>query len=242
VLSFVLLVLTWCGPAGSAAHATPAALAPAPVAAADVVSRATGIRYRHGVAYLQAPSYPRDFMHLRYVNPGAPKGGRFRIGEMGNWDSFIDVPLSGRAVSGVATLADPGSLIHDSLLSHAIDTLSDRYGRLAEGVSVAPDGAWIAFLLRPGARWHDGQPITAADYVFSFEVYTTKANPTIRQSLAPFERIEVLNAREIRYWVRPESRSQADLVLRIATSRRRRWSRRWAAGPIASGASGPAAR
>ncbi len=210
LMAFCLLAIV---PAGQVAPA--ATTVPAPAAADDEVSRATGIRYRHGVAYLQAPSYPRDFAHLRYVNPNAPKGGRFRIGEMGNWDSFVDVPLSGRAVSGVATGADPGALIYDSLLNHAIDTLSDRYGRLAEGVSVAPDGAWIAFLLRPGARWHDGKPITTADFVFSFDVFTTKANPTIRQSLAPFARIEVLNAREIRYWVRPESRTQADLVLRI---------------------------
>lgn len=178
-------------------------------------SPVTGITYRHGIAFLQAPSYPVDFRHFRYVNPNAPKGGRLRIGEMGVWDSFIDVPVTGRAVAGVSVSADPGSLIYDSLLSHAIDTPTDRYGRLAEGVAVAADGAWIAFKLRPGARWHDGRPITTADYVFSFDLYQTKANPTIRATVSPFARLEVLTANEIRYWVRPEARRQQDLAMRL---------------------------
>jgi len=178
-------------------------------------SESTGITYRHGVSYLRDPEYAPDFPHFRYTNPGAPKQGRIRIGEMGNWDSFVDVPVSGRPVAGVGVVADPSSLIYDSLLNHAIDTLADRYGRLAEGVAVAEDGAWIAFRLRDGARWHDGRPITVDDYVFSFEIYTRKANPTIRQSMAPFERIEVLNSREIRYWVRPPERGQPGLAIRI---------------------------
>lgn len=182
---------------------------------ADFTSPATGITYRHGIAYLREPEYPAGFTHLRYVDPDAPKGGRLRIGEMGNWDSFTDVPVSGRPVAGVSSLADPAALVYDSLLTHAIDTAADRYGRLAEGVAVAEDGAWIAFRLRDGARWHDGQPITVDDLAFTFEVYTQKASPTLRQTMQPFERIEILNDREVRYWVRGPMRGQQALPLRL---------------------------
>ncbi|MFU8817759.1 MAG: ABC transporter substrate-binding protein, partial [Pseudomonadales bacterium] len=182
---------------------------------AAYTSEATGIRYQHGIAYLHDPSYPADFAHFRYVDPDAPKGGRFRVGEMGNWDSFIGVPVSGRPVSGVSVSAEEFSLIYDSLLTHAIDTTSERYGRLAEGIAVADDGAWIAFLLREGARWHDGRPMTVRDYAFSFDVYAEQASPTIRLAMAPFERLEILNEREIRYWVREEMRQQPSLPLRI---------------------------
>jgi microcin C transport system substrate-binding protein len=188
---------------------------PIDAARADILSSATGITYSHGVAYLREPEYPVDFTHFRFVDPNAPKGGRIRFGEMGNWDSFVEVPVSGRPVSGVSVTADPLSLIYDSLLTHAIDTPSDRYGRLAEGIAVAEDGAWIGFLLREGARWHDGRPITVDDYAFTFEVFARKANPTIRLSMAPFERLEVLNERAIRYWVRPHMRQQPSLPLRI---------------------------
>ena len=182
---------------------------------AEIVSEATGISYRHGISYLREPEYPADFTHFRFVDPDAPKGGRIRVGEMGNWDSFNAVPVSGRPVLGVSVTHELVSFIYDSLLTHAIDTPADRYGRLAEGVAVAEDGAWIGFLLREGARWHDGQPITVDDFVFTFDVYANKANALLRQTMAPFERIEVLNAREIRYWVREDMRGQPGLPLRI---------------------------
>lgn len=193
------------------------AVVPFRLAHADIVSAATGIAYQYGVAYLREPGYPADFTSFRYVDPNAPKGGRIRFGEMGNWDSFNSIPVSGRPVQGVSVLYEFYSFIYDTLLTHAIDTTSDHYGRLAEGVAVAEDGAWIGFLLRKGARWHDGTPITVDDYVFTFDVYTQRASPTIRMSLAPFERIEVLNDREIRYWVRPAMRDQPGLAIRIGS-------------------------
>ena len=191
-----------------------------PSVRAEFVSADTGITYQHGVAYLREPDYPADFSHFRFVDPDAPKGGRIRIGEMGTWDSFTDVPVSGRPVAGISVTVDSQtgsahSLIYDSLLTHALDTTDDRYGRLAEGVAIADDGAWIAFRLRDGARWHDGRPITTADHAFTFEVYTQKASPNIRMAMAPFERLEILGAREIRYWVRPAMRGQPGLPLRI---------------------------
>jgi microcin C transport system substrate-binding protein len=191
------------------------AVVPLSAVHAEFVSPASGITYYHGISYLREPSYPADFAHLRYVDPHAPKGGRIRIGEMGNWDSFSDVPVSGRPVAGISVSADSGSLIYDSLLSHAIDTVADRYGRLAKGVAVADNGAWIAFYLRDGARWHDGYPVTVDDFAFTFDVYKRKANPTIRLAMAPFERFEIVNEREIRYWVQESVRQQPDLVLRI---------------------------
>jgi microcin C transport system substrate-binding protein len=192
-------------------------LLPLQTARAGIVSDQTGIAYQHGVAYLREPGYPADFTHLRYVEPDAPKGGRIRFGEMGSWDTFNSIPVTGRPVFGVSVMYEFYSFIYDTLLTHAIDTMSDHYGRLAEGVAVAEDGAWIAFLLRDGAYWHDGQPVTAEDLEFTFDVYTQKASPTIRMTLAPFERIEILNRREVRYWVRPGMRDQPGLAIRIGT-------------------------
>ena len=180
-------------------------------------SPATGITYRHGIAFLEEPSYPPGFPHFRYHNPEAPKGGRIRIGEMGNWDSFVETPATGRAVAGVSIFDASRSLIYDRLLSRAIDTPTDRYCRLAKGVAIAEDGSWVAFKLRSGAVWHDGRPITTDDYVFSFDAYITKSNPGLQQAMEEFESIEVLNDSEIRYWVRPESRGDPSLVFRIGT-------------------------
>jgi peptide/nickel transport system substrate-binding protein len=48
---------------------------------------------------------------------------------------------------------------------------------LAESWTIAPDNKTIRFTLRPNLKWSDGQPLTAADIVFSFrDVYL---NPDI---------------------------------------------------------------
>jgi microcin C transport system substrate-binding protein len=178
-------------------------------------SETTGIVYQHGISYLQDLQYPADFAHFRFVDADAPKGGRIRVGEMGVWDTFNALSFTGRPVFGVSVTHENVSLIYDSLLTHAIDTPADRYGRLAQGVAVAEDGAWIAFQLRAGARWHDGRPITADDVAFTFEAYKHRANATMRQAMEPFERVEVLNDLEVRYWVREGQRGQPGLPLRI---------------------------
>jgi microcin C transport system substrate-binding protein len=180
-----------------------------------LTSVATGITYRHGISYLREPSYPPGFTHFRSVNPNAPKGGRMRVGQMGSWDNFNGVAVTGLQAFGISVTHELTNHVYDTLLTHAIDTATDRYGRLAEGIAVADDGAWIAFLLREGARWHDGRPITTDDYAFTFDVYRDKANPMIRMTLAPFERLEVLNEREIRYWVSDDMRQHSGLALQL---------------------------
>src|SRR5581483_1482823 len=43
---------------------------------------------------------------------------------------------------------------------------------------INPDGTMVTtYRLRPNATWHDGSPITAADYAFAYEVYTDPAIP-----------------------------------------------------------------
>jgi peptide/nickel transport system substrate-binding protein len=47
--------------------------------------------------------------------------------------------------------------------------------RLAKSWTWAPDSLSIRFALDPRARWHDGQPVRAADVKFSYEVYADPA-------------------------------------------------------------------
>jgi peptide/nickel transport system substrate-binding protein len=43
---------------------------------------------------------------------------------------------------------------------------------------VNPDGTMVTtYLLRENARWHDGAPITAQDFVFAYQIYTDDAMP-----------------------------------------------------------------
>ena len=59
-------------------------------------------------------------------------------------------------------------------MTESSDEPFTSYGLLAEAVRVAPDLGSVSYRLRANARWHDGQPITPEDVVWSFDVL--KAN------------------------------------------------------------------
>ena len=138
------------------------------------------IDYKHAYAFLSEPKYPPDFEHFDWVNPDAPKGGRMRISVSGQWDNInpCSVP-AGHRVLGVDVERPYANLVHDALMDWSADEPASIYGRLAEGIAVSDDGAWIAFKIRDGARWHDGKPVTIDDVHFTFTRFTTEASPTI---------------------------------------------------------------
>ncbi len=58
---------------------------------------------------------------------------------------------------------------------------------LAESWSVSKDGLTYEFVLRKGARFHNGEPVTAEDVKFSFERYRGTANKTLKERVAAVE-------------------------------------------------------
>ena len=171
--------------------------------------------YQHGYAFLAKQKYDRGFEHFDYVNPEAPKGGTLRIPDMGAWDSFNPIPLRGRVVSGVDIWSPVDNFIYDSLLAGSLDEPASFYTKLAKGVRVAEDGTYVDFMIRRNARWHDGKAITVEDVLFTFDVYMTKANPSIRTPLEIIDRLEVLGEDQIRFWVSKESVGDPIVPIRI---------------------------
>lgn len=149
--------------------------------------------WRHGSALLDEPRYPPGFPHFDYVNPNAPKGGLVRLGALGTFDSFNVV------VAGVKGSPEQGlGLIYETLTTSALDEPNASYGLLAESFSYPEDYASVSFRLRPEARWHDGQPVTADDVIFSFE--SLKANsPTYAFYYANVTKAEKVSEREVRF-------------------------------------------
>ncbi len=83
-----------------------------------------------------------------------------------------------------AALADPKTfnplLVVDANSAAAVADVFDALVRLdpcslaiepglAERWAISPDGTTATFFLRRDVRWHDGQPLTAADVVFTFD-------------------------------------------------------------------------
>lgn len=118
--------------------------------------------WKHGSSLFGDVKYPADFAHFDYVNPDAPKGGTFRQSATGTFDTLNPFNIKGTPAAGSA-------LIYDSLMTNSMDEPSSEYGLIAEAMSYPPDYSSVTFRLRPEARWHDGEPITVEDVIWSLE-------------------------------------------------------------------------
>jgi len=146
-------------PALATAAGLPASPARAETAAGEPV-------WRHALSLFGSVKYPADFPRFDYVNPDAPKSGVARQIMIGTFDNFNPV------VAGVkGSIAGAVGLIYEALMTPAEDEVSTEYGALAEAVSHPDDFSSVTYRLRPQAKWHDGQPVTADDVIFSLDSF-----------------------------------------------------------------------
>lgn len=61
-------------------------------------------------------------------------------------------------------------LIFNSVMAVDVQTTEPR-GDLAESYEISDDGITYTFSLRDGVTWHDGEPFTADDVVFTYELF-----------------------------------------------------------------------
>jgi microcin C transport system substrate-binding protein len=85
------------------------------------------------------------------------------------------------------------------LLTPSADESESFYGLIAESIEMPADRSWVAFKLRPEARFHDGSPITVEDVIFSFEMLKTKGHPFYRGYYADIAKAEKAGPRQVRF-------------------------------------------
>ncbi|MDX2204646.1 MAG: extracellular solute-binding protein [Hyphomicrobiaceae bacterium] len=150
---------------------------------------------RHGLSVFGELKYPADFAHYDFVNPNAPKGGRFRLvgsSAVTTFNTFNPHILKGDKAQGL-------SLLFDSLMERSPDEPDAVYGLVAHSAEVAADRMSVTFKMRPEARFSDGSALTSADVVFTFETLKQKGHPGIRQVLADVTGVEALDGGSVRY-------------------------------------------
>lgn len=136
-------------------------------------SAESGVHRSHGASLIGELKYGPDFEHFDYVNPGAPKGGVARMATQSNFDSFNPFIVKGDSPQDVG-------VIFEALMTPSLDQGSTEYGLLAEWIEYPEDFSWASFRLRDGARWHDGEPVTVDDVIFSLNVLVEKGHPRYR--------------------------------------------------------------
>ena len=133
----------------------------------------------YGLSIFGDLALPKDFPHLPYVDPAAPKGGEIRLqitSTSGNqnfltFNTLNIFNLRGDGAAGVAAS-------FDSLMTGSADEPDALYGLIARGVQVSPDKNAYRFLLRREAHFADGSPLSANDIKFSIEILRDKGHPS----------------------------------------------------------------
>lgn len=147
----------------------------------------------HAIAMHGAPKYPDGFSHFSYADPNAPKGGRVVLGQTGSFDTLNPLIIRGEAVVGIR------EWVYETLMARGFDEPFTMYGLIAKSVEVPDDRSSVTFHIDPGARFSDGQPITADDVIFSMETLRERGRPNHRNSYKKVVRTERVSDLAVRF-------------------------------------------
>lgn len=190
---------------------------------------------RHGIAMHGAPRHAPGWTHFPYVNPKAPKGGTLRLSVLGSFDSLNPLIVRGQAAAGLR------GFVFESLMARALDEPFSLYGLLAESVTTPPDRSWVAFTLRPEARFSDGRPVTVEDVIFSHALLRDKGRPNHRFYYSKVTRVEKTGPRTVRFTFKPDGDREMALIMGLMpvlprhAFRRETFDRTTLTPPIGSG-------
>ncbi len=160
----------------------------------------------HAIAMHGMPKYPPDFKHFNYVNPEAPKGGVLRMAAIGGFDNLNPFITRGIPPAGIG-------MTFETLLTSSADEAFSAYGLIAESIEMPSDRSWVAFTLRPEARWHDGTPITPEDVIFSLEILKTKGAPFYRFYYAGVTKVEKTSPQRVLFTFAPGDNRELPLII-----------------------------
>jgi microcin C transport system substrate-binding protein len=147
--------------------------------------------WHHGGSLIGEPKYPAGFEKFDYVNPDAPIGGEVRLSSMGGFDTFNPILPQGEPADGIG-------LVFETLTTPSLDETSTQYGNLAEAFSYPDDFSSVTFRMNPRAKWADGEPVTAADVVWTFNK-VIELNPSQANYFANVTKAEVTAPGEVTF-------------------------------------------
>jgi microcin C transport system substrate-binding protein len=160
----------------------------------------------HGMAMHGQPKYPVDAGTPDYINPNAPKGGTVRLGTQGTYDSLHPFTLKGLPAAGISAL-------WETLCWQARDEAFTAYGMIAETIEWPEDRSWVAFNIRPSAKWHDGTPITVEDVIWTFNILREKGRPQYASYYGDVVKVEKDGDRKVKFIFKGADNKELPLIV-----------------------------
>nr|WP_174507597.1 extracellular solute-binding protein [Acinetobacter sp. Marseille-Q1620] len=143
------------------------------------------------IAIRSEPQYS-NATAMPYANIHAPKGGILSMSGTGSFDNL-------NSDNGKGTAASGSGYVFDTLMTGSFDESAVLYPLLAEKVTFDPERPkFIIFHLNPKAHFSNGQPVTAEDVKFTFDIYKYKAKPGIQSYLTDLKKVEVLSKYQVK--------------------------------------------
>jgi len=167
---------------------------------------------RYAIAMHGEPALPQGFTHFPYVNPDAPRGGRFVQGILGTFDSlnpYIIKGLAPQAVRGSVI----GSYVVEPLMARGYNEPFTLYGLLARSVETDAQRSYVTFTLDPAARFSDGKPVTPEDVLFTWRLLRDKGRPNHRLYYSKVAKAEVVGERSVRFDLTGSNDRELPLIL-----------------------------
>jgi len=165
----------------------------------------SGATTSHGLSIYGDLKYGPGFRHFDYVNPDAPKGGDVRLAAIGTFDNLNPFILKGVAAAAAAQQ-------FETLTIASWDEPSSEYGLIAESIEMPADRTWVAFTLRPEARFHDGSPITVDDVIWTFQTLKAKGHPFFRSYFAQVVKAESVGPRKVKFSFGPGDNRELPII------------------------------
>src|SRR5439155_1019836 len=141
-----------------------------------------------------------------YADPKAPKAGAVKLSAIGTFDTLNPFTLRGVPAAGLGQ-------VFDTLMTNSADEAFAYYGLVAETVETPADRSWVAFTLRPQARFHDGSPMTVEDVIWTFETLKTKGHPLYRSYYAAVTKAEASGPRRVRFTFKVAMNRELPLIV-----------------------------
>lgn len=161
----------------------------------------------HAIAMHGDIKYPADFERFEYTSPKAQKGGTFRDYSLGTFDSLNPFITKGTPASDLG-------LIYETLTISSDDEPFTQYGRVAEMIEYPEDrSGWVIYHLNPKARFHDGEPITAEDVVFTFNLLMEKGAPIYAHYYADVAKVEALDKHRVKFTFKETTNKELPLIV-----------------------------